>query len=264
MGKQKFVLGDLAGKALAPLSQQAPVEQLAILAHGVSLSPLFRLECHSRLIMALMTLNEGEPGGTLPSRRPSAARPQILATCSPRLPISSCRRSASPAGAGSAATDCFAAIAGARSISSPLQSARGSACRFPTRPAEPSLSAAAIANPPLYDRARAVARYASTMRDLVQSFKYGDRHEGLPLFGRWLASAGAELLADAELIVPVPLYRARLWSRRFNQSAMLAHEVGKHAAFRSTASCSRASSAPKARWGSRRRSGARMSPAPSG
>ena len=39
--------------------------------------------------------------------------------------------------------------------------------------------------------------------------------------------AGAELIADADLIVPVPLYSWRLWSRRFNQSAMLAHEVGR-------------------------------------
>ena len=87
---------------------------------------------------------------------------------------------------------------------------------------EPSLSAAAIADPPVYDRARAAARYSSTMRDLIQSFKYGDRHEGVPLFGRWMTAAGGELLADADVIVPVPLYRSRLWSRRFNQSAMLA------------------------------------------
>jgi predicted amidophosphoribosyltransferase len=80
---------------------------------------------------------------------------------------------------------------------------------------------------PVYDRARAAARYSSTMRDLIQSFKYGDRHEGVPLvFWRWMAAAGAELLADPEVIVPVPLYRSRLWSRRFNQSAMLAQAVG--------------------------------------
>lgn len=91
----------------------------------------------------------------------------------------------------------------------------------------PSLSAAAIADPPVYDRARAAARYSSTMRELIQSFKYGDRHEGVPLFGRWLASAGAELLADADVILPIPLYRSRLWSRRFNQSAMLAQAVGR-------------------------------------
>lgn len=38
---------------------------------------------------------------------------------------------------------------------------------------------------------------------------------------------GRRLLADADLIVPVPLYRSRLWSRRFNQSALLAQAVGK-------------------------------------
>jgi ComF family protein len=90
-----------------------------------------------------------------------------------------------------------------------------------------NLSAQAIANPPAYDRARAAARYSATMRDLIQDFKYRDRHEGLPLFGRWLAKAGKELLADADLIIPVPLYRLRLWSRRFNQSALLAQMTGK-------------------------------------
>jgi ComF family protein len=91
----------------------------------------------------------------------------------------------------------------------------------------PNLSASAIANPPAYYRARAAARYSATMRDLIQSFKYRDRHEGLPLFGRWLVKAGHELLADADLIVPVPLYRSRLWSRRFNQSALLAQAAGR-------------------------------------
>ena len=92
---------------------------------------------------------------------------------------------------------------------------------------EPQLLAAAIVSPPVYDRAWAAARYSDTMRELIQSFKYRDRHEGLPLFARWLRTAGAELLADADLIVPVPLYPSRLWWRRFNQSAMLAQAVGR-------------------------------------
>ena len=98
---------------------------------------------------------------------------------------------------------------------------------LPYEAGEPLLSAAAIAAPPVYDRARAAARYSDTMRELIQSFKYRDRHEGLPLFARWLTKAGAELLADADLIVPVPLYPSRLWWRRFNQSAMLALAVGR-------------------------------------
>ncbi len=106
------------------------------------------------------------------------------------------------------------------------------------------LSGAAIAKPPVYDRARAVACYSSTMRELIQSFKYRDRLEGLPLFGRWLKKAGSELLDDADLIVPVPLYSWRLWSRRFNQSAMLAHAVGRLAGVSSIVSRSRACGGP--------------------
>lgn len=88
------------------------------------------------------------------------------------------------------------------------------------------LSAAAIASPPVYDRARAAAQYSDTMRELIQSLKYRDRHEGLPLFARWLRNAGAELLSDTDLILPVPLYPTRLWRQRFNQSAMLALALG--------------------------------------
>jgi ComF family protein len=39
------------------------------------------------------------------------------------------------------------------------------------------------------------------------------------------ARAGAELLAEADVIVPVPLHRARLWRRRFNQAMALARSV---------------------------------------
>lgn len=91
----------------------------------------------------------------------------------------------------------------------------------------PTLSAAALAHPPEYDRARAVARFDGVMRELVHGLKFRDRDDARVLFGLWLAEAGAELLADAELIVPVPLTRARLLSRRFNQSAILAQEVAR-------------------------------------
>lgn len=90
---------------------------------------------------------------------------------------------------------------------------------------EPILSAAAMADPPAYDRARAAARYDEVMRELVHGLKYKDRQEGLNLFAGWLLNAGQPLFADADLLVPVPLYRLRLWSRRFNQAALLAQAL---------------------------------------
>jgi ComF family protein len=89
------------------------------------------------------------------------------------------------------------------------------------------ISAGAIADPPDYARARAVARFEGLMRDLVHGLKYSDRHDARRLFGTWMAAAGADLLAEADLIVPVPLHRWRLLKRRFNQSAIIAGEVAR-------------------------------------
>jgi ComF family protein len=89
------------------------------------------------------------------------------------------------------------------------------------------ISAAAAANPPVYDRARAVARFDGVMRRLVHELKYADRLDARHLFARWLADAGRDLLADAHVLVPVPLHRWRLLHRRFNQAALLAQEVSR-------------------------------------
>jgi len=42
-----------------------------------------------------------------------------------------------------------------------------------------------------------------------------------------MAQAGRDLLADADLIVPVPLHWRRLLSRRYNQAALLATALGR-------------------------------------
>jgi ComF family protein len=84
------------------------------------------------------------------------------------------------------------------------------------------LSPAALSDPPVYGRARAVARYDATARRLVQRLKYEDRLDLAGALGAMMARAGGELLAEADVVVPVPLWRWRLWHRRFNQAALLA------------------------------------------
>lgn len=91
----------------------------------------------------------------------------------------------------------------------------------------PLISAAAAADPPPYDRARAVAAFDGVIRELIHGFKYADRHEARRLLARWMTGAGAELLADADLIVPVPMTRWRLMWRQFNQAALLAREISR-------------------------------------
>ena len=57
---------------------------------------------------------------------------------------------------------------------------------------------------------------------MILAFKHGDRLEHAPAFARWLEQSAGPLLADAHLVVSVPLHRSRLWRRRYNQAAVLA------------------------------------------
>lgn len=102
-------------------------------------------------------------------------------------------------------------------------------CGFPFAydPGPGVLCGACIRETPPFDRARAVLRYDDASRGLVIAFKHGDRTDASPAYGRWMARAGADLLEQADLVVPVPLHRSRLLKRRYNQSAMLALAIGR-------------------------------------
>jgi len=78
---------------------------------------------------------------------------------------------------------------------------------------------------PVFTRARAAMRYDEASRKLILAFKHGDRLHLAPAFGPWLKRAGAELLEDADLVLPVPLHWTRLFARRYNQAALLAQAL---------------------------------------
>src|SRR4051812_2184656 len=89
------------------------------------------------------------------------------------------------------------------------------------------LSMEAIASPPAYQRARAAVRYDDVARTLVHSLKSRARPDLAPARGRWMARAGQELLAEADVLVPFPLHWRRGWSRRYNQSGALARVISR-------------------------------------
>ena len=89
--------------------------------------------------------------------------------------------------------------------------------------------AACLAQPFAFDRARAACLYDEASRGLILKFKHGDHQPFAPLFARWLSRAAAPLLAEAGAVVPVPLHRWRLLSRRFNQSAEVARPLARDA-----------------------------------
>lgn len=76
--------------------------------------------------------------------------------------------------------------------------------------------------PPVFSRARAPLIYDDASRDLIMRLKHGDQHHIVPAFVPFMRLAGSELLARADILVPVPLSRWRLFRRRYNQAALLA------------------------------------------
>jgi len=98
---------------------------------------------------------------------------------------------------------------------------------FDLDPGTEARCAACLADPPAFDRARAVMRYTDKSRGPILALKHADRLDLVPGFARWLDRAGRGLLDEADLIVPVPLHVSRLWRRRYNQAAELARALGR-------------------------------------
>ena len=95
---------------------------------------------------------------------------------------------------------------------------------------EGSLSAQALADPPPWDRGRAAVIFDDAAKGLVYGLKYRDNTEAGLFMARMMARVGRDLVAEADLIIPVPLHKSRLWKRRFNQAAFLAQPIARGAA----------------------------------
>lgn len=91
---------------------------------------------------------------------------------------------------------------------------------------EDVLCGACLSDRPAFDQARAVFLYTADSRHLILKLKHGDRTDAAVSLARWMQRAGVALIADCDVIVPVPLHRWRLLSRMYNQSALLANALG--------------------------------------
>jgi ComF family protein len=122
-------------------------------------------------------------------------------------------------------TLCPACFVKLRPISAPMCPVLGLPFEVSLGPG--ALSAEAIADPPPFDRARAAVVYNEVARSLVGKLKYGDRPELARFCAKLMAQAGHELLGRDAVFVPVPLHRARQFSRRYNQSTELARALSR-------------------------------------
>lgn len=87
-----------------------------------------------------------------------------------------------------------------------------------------ALCGACLADRPPYAGARAAVAYGETARTLALRLKYAGR----AAFAETAARLMLRLMPDdADLLLPVPLHRWRLWGRGYNQAALIAGALAR-------------------------------------
>ena len=89
------------------------------------------------------------------------------------------------------------------------------------------LCPACILLPPVFGEARAALRYDAQSRRMILPLKHADRTDLVAALAPQMVRVGGQLLARADLLVPVPLHRRRLFQRRYNQAALLARAISR-------------------------------------
>ena len=79
-----------------------------------------------------------------------------------------------------------------------------------------------------YDRLRAAVAYGEIARAVALKLKYGGRPGVAETMARFMARH-LDRVAQAPLLVPVPLHRWRIWRRGYNQAALIAGALAKRA-----------------------------------
>ena len=80
-----------------------------------------------------------------------------------------------------------------------------------------------LAHPPRHAGVRAAVAYGPVAGALVVRLKHGGRIA----LAETMARAMLRVAPPGDVLVPVPLHRARIWSRGFNQAALIADAVGR-------------------------------------
>ena len=99
-------------------------------------------------------------------------------------------------------------------------------CGTPLEATDDERCALCLAKPPRIGRTRAAVVYDELSRSLALRLKYGRKVAVAKTMARYMAPLVGEH-PDGAVLVPVPLHRGRLWQRGFNQSGIIARELGR-------------------------------------
>ncbi|WP_408647408.1 ComF family protein [Wolbachia endosymbiont of Pentidionis agamae] len=74
---------------------------------------------------------------------------------------------------------------------------------------------------------KSVFGYDENSKNMIINLKFFDNLIYVKTYAKWMYNANQDMFQNADLIVPIPLHKLRLFKRKFNQSALLAQAISK-------------------------------------
>ncbi|WP_338406253.1 MULTISPECIES: ComF family protein [unclassified Wolbachia] len=84
-----------------------------------------------------------------------------------------------------------------------------------------------IINPPSFKVLRSVFAYDQHSKNMIINFKFFDNLNYVKIYAKWIYQANQDTFQNAEVVIPIPLHKMRLFKRKYNQAALLAKELSK-------------------------------------
>jgi len=82
-----------------------------------------------------------------------------------------------------------------------------------------------IKQKPQYDQAISILKYDDDSQKLIHKFKYRDQLHILNYLVNLMSNIGKDIIQEADIIIPVAMYKYKLLKRGYNQAALLAMKI---------------------------------------
>lgn len=86
-----------------------------------------------------------------------------------------------------------------------------------------------IKNNPPYIKLRSAVVYNNFVSKVIFKFKFYDKLHLKNFMAKTMLNAASDIIDNIDILIPVPLHKKRLIFRKYNQSLLLAEEIGKMA-----------------------------------
>ncbi len=78
-----------------------------------------------------------------------------------------------------------------------------------------------------FDKCVSVVRYDETSKKIILPFKHGDKTQLAKFMAKLMCVSGKKLIADSDVIIPVPIHFTRMLKRKYNQASLLCNFIAR-------------------------------------